>query len=139
MRRLLKFGPTVVVLGVLLVGLASPAQAAPPPRTVPPVDSRPATNTIYNWTYGTGIGVIRVADNDYLFGNYDAALPGWQATWQDFQWTTTAGFYVGPGYCVNAFRHDHGLSGAFTFQGTFGAGRHYIGANTSYILEARRC
>ena len=79
------------------------------------------------------------AHHDYRYGNYDLALPTNRATWQDFDWPTTAGFYVGPGYCVDAYRHDGGLVGSYTFQGTLGVGRHYIGARTSYILEARRC
>lgn len=136
----------LAVLGGLLVALLSPAeraQAAPATLTVSPAAAASinvATNSVYNWSAGsTGIGVIRYQDHISANGKYDAVLGVPNGTAQTLGWLTTSGFYVGPGYCVDAYRHDNGLSGSFPFQGTFGAGRHFIGAHTSYILEAYRC
>ena len=134
----------VALVGALLVALLGPAQraqATPAALTVTPAQAAAvgaATNTIYNWGPG-GVGVIHSQDHISVNGKYDAVLPVYGSTWHSFGWTTAAGFYIGPGYCADAYRHDHGLSGSFPFQGTLGAGRHFIGTTTSYILQIHRC
>lgn len=95
------------------------------------------TNFISNgWT--GGLGVIHVKDGAYTHGSYDALLPAHKDTVDAFEWSTTAGWYTGPGYCTLQLRSDNG--GAWVQQSPdLGSGQHFIGAYTSYIVVPYAC
>jgi hypothetical protein len=107
--------------------------------TVPPAAAAVNwTNFISNgWT--ADIGVIHVKDGSYTLGNYDARLPSGDDTVDTFGWSTTAGWYTGPGFCTSQLRSDD--RGATWSQQLpdLGSGQHFIGANTSYILVVHSC
>jgi hypothetical protein len=94
------------------------------------------TNYIGNeWTQS--LGVIHVKDGSYTHGNYDAALPPDTDTVGAFAWTTTAGWYIGPGYFSKQVRSDNG--GPWTATTDLPSGQHFIGANTSYVVNVWSC
>jgi hypothetical protein len=106
------------------------------------------TNTIYNYS-DVGLGIIQYWDGNYYAGHYDRVLPPQvrnlngsvryvENSYDYFGWYTTAGFYIGPGYCADLYRHDFGLSGPWQYQGRIGPGEHPIGSNTSYRVNAFR-
>jgi hypothetical protein len=136
----------------LTAATASAGQAATPaaPATVAvPIQVQPlavATNTIYNYS-DIKIGVIQNLGQPHAFGHYDALLPAkvsnsagtFVSNSHDYWgWPTTGGFYIGPGYCADLYRHDFGLTGPWQFQGRIGPGEHPIGSNTSYRVYAFR-
>jgi hypothetical protein len=137
--------PVVFVLAASTVASASTGPQAPSvpttlsvPAAVQPLAT--ATNVIINESDGgLGLGVIHEHDNNYVFGKYDAVLPINQSTANAFGWITTAGWYTGPGFCTRQFRSDTG-SNPFTRQSPdLPAGQHFIGAHTSYVVEAYPC
>ena len=100
-----------------------------------------ATNFIINDSpLGLEIGVIEKRDGDYQFGNYDWRLPEGQSTdlWLVTRWSTTAGWYTGPGYCTKQWRSEN-MGSTWTRQKpNLGPGQHFIGATTSYDVYAYR-
>ena len=101
----------------------------------------PYTNYIFNKSADNiGLGVIHVRDGNYTLGTHDAVLPwGTFSDWQ-FGWTTTAGWYTGPGYCTQQWRLDNSGTGPRTRQlPDLGPGQHFIGAHTVYEVRAYRC
>jgi hypothetical protein len=141
----------VVVVLAAVAGLtaatASAGQAAAPaaPAAAVPIQVQALvapTNTVWNYSH-IGLGVIERFDGARAYGHYDAILaaklPTFIANSADTKgWVTTGGFYIGPGYCADLYRHDFGLSGPWEFQGTIGPGEHPIGKNTSYRVYAYR-
>jgi hypothetical protein len=98
-----------------------------------------ASNFVANGTAGVGLGVIHVRDGSYTHGTYDAVLPPNTYTSGYFGWTSTAGWYTGPGYCTYQYRNDDGGS-IFTRQyPDLGPGQHFIGSHTSYLVYAYHC
>jgi hypothetical protein len=98
-----------------------------------------ATNAIGNQS-SIGLGVIHVRDGSYARGEYDAVLGAGQWTDLAFGWSSTAGWYTGPGYCTAQWRSDTGIGGPYHRQlPDLGAGQHFIGGATSYIVVAYRC
>jgi hypothetical protein len=97
------------------------------------------TNYIANGTAGVGLGVMHVRDGSYVHGSYDAVLPPGAYTDGYFGWTTTAGWFTGAGYCTYQYRNDDGGS-VFTRQlPDLGAGQHFIGSRTRYLVYAYHC
>jgi hypothetical protein len=89
--------------------------------------------------WSSGLGVIHYSYGPHRYGSYDAILPGWAATYGEFGWSTTAGWYTGPGYCTVQLRSDDdGLHWARQYP-DLGSGQHFIGAHTSYEVEPYRC
>lgn len=154
LRRLaLLILPAVLVLSMSTVASASAgsrssgaAGARPTAVDAAMTATRPtamaatATNYIRNKTTGVfGLGVIHVRDGSYTHGTYDAVLPSGTYTDLYFGWTTTAGWYTGPGYCTYQYRNDDGGS-VFTRQlPDLGPGQHFIGSNTSYLVYVYHC
>ncbi|MET8281751.1 hypothetical protein [Micromonospora sp. NPDC005174] len=96
-----------------------------------------AGNRIGN-AWGGGLGVIHVRDGKYTYGTHDAVLPfdQWSDAW--FGWATTAGWYTGAGYCTMQLRSDGG--GPWYRQlPDLGAGQHFVGLQTSYIVSIYGC
>ncbi|MGX7671329.1 hypothetical protein [Plantactinospora sp. DSM 117369] len=77
-----KLASTIALTAALLVGLTPAAASAA---------SREIRNT---GTYA--IGAIQVFDGQYAQGNYDALIPPGRFS----GWASTAGIWIGPGYCV---------------------------------------
>ena len=130
----------------LTAATASAGQASTPaaPAAVPiQVQQLIApTNTVWNYSH-IGLGVIEKFNQPHAYGHYDAILPAEQPSYiansADYKgWTTTGGFYIGPGYCADLYRHDFGLSGPWEYQSRIGPGEHPIGSNTSYRVYAFR-
>lgn len=97
-----------------------------------------STNYIFNETSNLGIGVIHQKDGSYTHGTYDAVLQPNGSTDLNFGWTTTAGWYTGPGYCTAQWRSSDEVN--FVRQTPdLGAGQHFIGASTSYIVLMYHC
>jgi hypothetical protein len=145
--------PAALVLAVPAVasaatGSGSPEAAGARPATVdaaaltaalPTAMAATATNYIANGTAGVGLGVIHVRDGSYTHGTHDAVLPPNTYTSGYFGWTTTAGWYTGPGYCTYQYRNDDGGS-IFTRQyPDIGPGQHFIGPHTRYLVYAYHC
>jgi hypothetical protein len=97
------------------------------------------TNFVSNAWEGGGLGVIHVKDGSYTHGTYDALLPSSDDTFDTFGWTTTAGWYTGPGRCTAQLRSDD--RGATWTQQVpdLGTGQHFIGGLTSYIVVTYDC
>jgi hypothetical protein len=145
--------PAVLVLSLPTVGSASvgsrsseAAGARPAALDAAMTATRPlamaatASNYIGNGTGGGfGLGVIHVRDGSYTHGTYDAVLPSGAYTDLYFGWTSTAGWYTGPGYCTYQYRNDDGGS-IFTRQlPDLGPGQHFIGSNTRYLVYVYQC
>lgn len=153
MTRLQRIVVAVFLAGIALVVPTVPASASDVGRAATPaVQVGPAavqvqpliapTNTVWNYSH-IGVGVIEKFNQPHAYGHYDAILPAEQPSYiansADYKgWTTTGGFYIGPGYCADLYRHDFGLSGPWEFQGRIGPGEHPIGSNTSYRVYAFR-
>ena len=99
------------------------------------------TNLIYNATQNLPLGVIQKQDGSYADGNYDAVLQPFEFTSSTLHWTTAAGWYTAPGYCTQQWRSSDPWTGVpFVRQlPDLGAGRHFIGAFTSYEVSTYRC
>ena len=111
---------------LLLAGAGTPAPAVV------------ITNSIRN--VGTvGLGVIHVRDGNYVHGQYDSVLGEGRDSFFSFGWTTTAGWYTGPGYCTRQWRSDHPGEVYRRQLPDLGPGQHFIGSQTSYQVEAYRC
>jgi hypothetical protein len=82
--RKLKLVSMMAVTAALLTGLTPTASAA-----------SAATNEVRN-TGAIAIGAIQVFDGSYRNGTYDDLIPAGRFS----GYAHTAGFYVGPGYCV---------------------------------------
>ncbi|HJP77064.1 MAG TPA: hypothetical protein VJ914_22540 [Pseudonocardiaceae bacterium] len=96
------------------------------------------TNFVSNaWT--GGLGVIHVQDGSYTYGTYDAVLPASDDTFDTFGWSTTAGWYNGPGRCSSMLRSDDGGNSWTQQFPDLGPGQHFIGAYTSYIVATYVC
>jgi hypothetical protein len=137
----------------LTAATASAGQAATPTAPATPaavsIQVQPfvaITNTVYNYS-DVNLGVIQKFNQPHAHGHYDVLLPAQERHGNslfvdnsaDYRgWTTTGGFYIGPGYCADLFRHDFGLSGPWEFQMRIGPGEHPIGSNTSYRVYAFR-
>jgi hypothetical protein len=124
--RVLKLMLCAAVLAVAAVAVPAPAEAL----TV--------TNFIQN-TSTINLGVIHVADGHYAHGNYDALLTPGRNTYVSFLWTTTAGWYTGPGYCTRQWRSDTPNAPFRRQLPDLPAGLHVIGSNTAYQVQAYRC
>jgi hypothetical protein len=96
------------------------------------------TNFITN-AWSGGLGVIHVKDGTYTHGTYDALLPPNNNTVDAFGWSTTAGWYAGPGYCTSQLRSDDRGNTWYWQLPDLGSGQHFIGANTSYVVFPYRC
>lgn len=96
------------------------------------------TNFISNG-WNRAIGVIHVKDGSYTHGTYDAALPAGDDTFDTFGWSTTAGWYTGPGFCTAQLRSNDGGNTWSQQVPDLGSGQHFIGANTSYIVVPYNC
>lgn len=96
------------------------------------------TNSVYNaWT--GNLGVIHVRDGSYVVpGKYDSLLPPSEDTAGAFGWSTTAGWYNGPGRCNTLLRSDDG-GNTWKSQPPVGPGQHFIGSHTSYIVSTYVC
>jgi hypothetical protein len=105
--------------------------------TMPPAAAG-FTNFISNAWTGGNLGVIHVKDGSYTHGTYDAPLPPLDDTFDTLGWSTTAGWYTGPGFCTAQLRSDDG-GNTFVQQDNLGSGQHFIGANTSYIVRPFKC
>jgi hypothetical protein len=138
--------PTVLVLSTPTVASASAgsripeATAARPAAVVaaltaasPTALAATTTNYIYNDS-DIGLGVIHVRDGSYTHGTYDVVLAPGTFT----PWTSTAGWYTGPGYCTEQYRSDDGAPWTRQYP-DLGPGQHFIGAHTSYIVYAYHC
>jgi photosystem II stability/assembly factor-like uncharacterized protein len=157
-RLLLLALPVIAALGLAGVANAAPAKthasnvadsrAAALARAESMVRNtavRPAagyTNYIANpgdnlWS--GGLGVIHVKDGSYTYGNYDALLPTGTDTYDYFGWSTTSGWYTGPGYCTIQFRSDDGGSTWTRQVPDLGSGQHFIGGGTSYLVYPYPC
>ena len=150
--------PVLVALG--LAGVANAAPAKPDTSTVS--DSRSAaltraesiamhpamhpaagyTNFIANpgdSAWSGNLGVIHLKDGSYTHGTYDALLPIGDDTYDYFGWSTTSGWYTGPGYCTIQFRSDDGGSTWTRQVPDLGPGQHFIGGGTSYLVYPYPC
>jgi hypothetical protein len=146
-RRLALLSPAVLVLSIPTVASASAgsriskatgarpaaaALAAPRPTAVA------ARTRNFIWNIGkVGLGVIHVRDGHYKHGTYDTILPPGRFTDQYLGWGGTAGWYTGRGYCTI---QDRSEGGPWLDHWTgLGAGQHFIGAHTSYMVNPYRC
>ncbi|WP_163568784.1 right-handed parallel beta-helix repeat-containing protein [Fodinicola feengrottensis] len=109
-----------------VIATASPASAGIAATTS-------ATNTIINGTT-INIGVIHVKDGSYAHGQYDVALPPDDDTAGNLGWSTTAGWYTGPGYCTVQYRWDANYPIWRVQKPDLGPGQHFIGPDTSYQI-----
>jgi hypothetical protein len=167
MGRLKLFAILVVSVGAA-VGLAGVANAAPAKSGAPHVDTsraaalaraesavkyltaHPASVTSTNFIQNSaalgftgGLGVIHVyrgAGSNYAHGLYDAVLPASYYSDVYFGWTTTSGWYTGPGYCTVQYRADRISEHQWVRQSPdLGSGQHFIGGGTYYIVEPYAC
>jgi hypothetical protein len=149
-RRLAVLIPAVLVLSIPAVASASAgsqistavgARAATVDAAL--AAARPAavaaTTRNFIWNVSDiGIGVIHVRDGSYQHGTYDSILPSGAFTDQYLGWPGTGGWYTGPGYCTQQWRAEDGVN--FSPQlPDLGPGQHFIGAHTSYIVNAYHC
>ena len=129
---------------------AAARAAAPAAAPAGPMEARSllvGTNTIWNYS-DVGLGIIQEWDHRYLDSHWDVILPAQQrlsgggSIVSDsngyYGWWVTAGFYIGPGYCADLWRHDFGMAGPWSHQGYIGPGEHPIGSNTSYKVYVFR-
>lgn len=129
----------------LALSVPAPAAAAPTVYTAAQVQAMfqlrdgvvlpdYVANSIGN-RMGTGsvaIGVFPRNSN----ANYTQRLQPGDYTHSAFGWTKVGGWYTGPGYCTYQMRSDDkGRSWRYQ-KPDLGAGRHPIGATTSYLISA---
>jgi hypothetical protein len=125
-----------VVAPCAVLAIAVPA-AANASTSVRP-HSVGSTNYVDNQTPGIDLGVLHTTEGPHMFGNYDALLPPAESTDLYLGWTTTAGWYIGPGYCTEQWRSEDEVN--FVRQlPDLGSGQHFIGTHTSYLVTAYHC
>lgn len=103
--RSVRYRPAAVLVAF---GVAAAAALTPAAPARADLDLPVPLNYIFNnGRNGTGgIGVSH-DNSDRL---YDAVLPAYATTESEWHWDHASSFYIGPGYCADVFRMQHGHS-----------------------------
>ncbi|GAB2585027.1 hypothetical protein Aab01nite_53390 [Paractinoplanes abujensis] len=102
-RRVSSWFAALVVAATAGLAPAGAAQAAARPD-----------NYIFN-NSNVGVGVWH-DDGDPI---YNAVLPAYKNTWDEYGWDHASRYYIGRGYCVRTFRRAAGTGGAWSFWDSF--------------------
>jgi hypothetical protein len=128
---------TASLLMLLLVVPATPASAA-----CAPVGDGSNCHFYIAVKEGISIGVIHNKDGSYGAGGtqkYDGLLPAYRNTWNQFGWSDgAAGYYIGPGYCLEIEQYSGGVWNDLGLTGK-GPGYYYTFKNSTYRATAYSC
>jgi hypothetical protein len=137
MKRILQLTLTALLAVAVMGGLASPATAHTGHYAYAVLNGQVNTSLP-----NTAFGVISRHDGSYVTGSYDAVLQATQSTRSDLGWASTAGYYIGVGFCMREYDHNYTYIRTISRADTGPSGQRWwpeLSVNRTYILSQTGC